>query len=221
MIDFSNINTISFNDSKRLKESFFRPPKKNNNRRHKRNKIIIIILSILTAIIIIKLFTLNFNIVIFPQYKNHYKQGFMNLLSNKHLSSIILVNPRLGSKITKNIILIEVPFNTKSGFSIILRDKTDFSNSRLVIVAKKPKYDFKIFTILRDTSFFSNADKPIEISTSLANNNNTYVEIPIDIDNNIGKNISIKRINQLRLMFYQKKTGSLPLLIKKIYLERR
>jgi len=221
MIDFSNINTISFNDSKRLKESFFRTPNNKNNRRRKRNKIIIIGTSVLIVIIAVISFILNFNIIIFPQYKNSYRRSSISLLDNKYISSIGLLNPRMGSKISRKAILIEVPFNTQSGFSITLRDKTDFSNSKLILVINNPGYDFKIFTVLRDTSFFSNADSPIEINTSLTDNTAPYLEIPIDIDNNIGKNISIKRINQLRFTFYQKKAGSLPLLIKRIYIERR
>jgi len=221
MIDFSNINTISFNDSKRLKESFFRSPNNKNNRRRKKNKIIIIGISVSIVIIAVIFFALNFNIVIFPQYKNTHRQNLINILNNKYVSSIRLLNPHFGSKISRKAILIEIPFNAQSGFSINLRDKTDFSNSKLILVVNNPGYDFKVSTVLRDTSFFSNADNPIEVNTSLAGNASSYLEIPIDIDNNTEKNISIKRINQLRFTFYQRKAGSLPLLIKRIYLERR
>jgi len=221
MIDFSNISTISFNDSKRLKESFFRSPDNKNGKRRKRNKIIVIGVSILIIVLVFTFLALNFNIVIFPQYKSIYKQKLLNILDNKYASSIRLINPHLGSKITNNVILVETPFNTKSGFSITFHDKTDFSNSKIILVIKKPEYNFKLHTILRDTNFFSNADNPIETNTSLANDNAPYTEIPIDIDNSINKNMSIKRINQLRFVFYQKKTGSLPLFIKGVYLKRR
>ena len=219
MSNFSN-NTISLNDSKRLKESFFNSTenKKNNNR--KRNKIIIATAIVLMIIVAAALFALkNFDIIILPQYKSIRSQKDINLLNNKYTSSINLLNARPGSKITKNGVLIEAPSGTKAGLSVTLRDKIDFSNSRLILVINNPEYNFRIFAVLRDTNFFSNADSPIEINASPSNSNTSYVEIPIDINNDI--NADIKRVNQLRLTFYQKKTYLLPLLIKKVYLERR
>ncbi len=221
MIDFSDINTMSLNDYKRLEKSFFRSPKKKNNKHHRTNKIIVISsVLVLVAAIIFMFIATHFNIIIIPEHKNTRSKA-INLIDSKHMSSIRLIAPHLSSKILKNTLLIDIPFNVKSGFSVTLKDKVDLYNSRIILVIKKFKGSIKLLTILRDTSFFSNASNPVEINVSPDNSGNSpYLEIPIDIDSKI-KSASINRINQIRFMFYQKDVSSLPLLIKDAYLEKR
>ncbi len=219
MIDFSNLNPISLDDSRRLEKTFFSSKEK----KPKRKKKIIAIGGVvfLCIAIFIAIFLLNFNILILPQYKNTLKASEISLLRDEAVSSIILINPQLGSKITKNALLIDVPFNTDTGFAVNLKDKIDISNSTLTLVAKNVKKRLNIHLTLRDNNFFSNAKNPLEKVVTNLKKDSAYIEIPITIKDVVEGNLNTKRITQLRFVFHQDETNSLPLLIKEIILRKR
>ncbi len=219
MIDFSNLNPISLDDSRRLEKTFFSPREK----KPKRKKKIIVIGGIvfLCIAVLTTFFVLNFNVLILPQYKNPLKDSEISLLKNELVSSITLINPQLGSKITKNTILIDVPFNADSGFAINLKDKIDISNSTITLVVKNVRKKFNIRLILRDNNFFSNAKSPLEKVVTSPEEDSAYIEIPITIKNIVDGTLNTKRITQLRFIFYQDEINSLPVLIKEIILRKR
>ena len=119
MIDFPNVSHISIDDSKRLEKSFFTPSGKKYNQNRKSKKLIALVVSLASVIVVLlALFLINFNIVILPQYKNAFKPETIDLLNKNITSAIRLINPQSASRVMKGIIYINVPFNTKTGFSI-------------------------------------------------------------------------------------------------------
>ncbi len=221
MIDFSNLNPISFKDSRRLEDAFFSPQKKKKEKRKKKKLVVIGSVFLLGGIFILIIFLLNFSIVILPQYKNISKEKEINLIKNNGLSSITLLSPQLGSKITKNIIFIDLPFNTHSGFAVNFKDKVNLYNSKIILVIKQISEPLKLSLILRDNNFLSNANKPLEITIKPSSHKTPYMEIPIEIEDTFEGNINIRKVNQLRFIFHQKKNNSTPLLIKEIVLKKR
>jgi len=223
MIDFPNISHISIDDSKRLEKSFFAPPGKKYNQNRKNKKFIALTVSLASVIaVLLAIFLINFNIVIIPQYKNNFKPETINLLNKNATSAIKLINPQSASRVMKGIIYINIPFNTKTGFSITLKDKMDMSNSRIILLIKRTRKEFRLDTILRDINFFSNSGKPLETKILKPNDRSPpYMKISIMINDKTKSTLNLKLINQLRFIFYQAKVDSLPLLIKDIRIEKR
>ena len=223
MIDFPNVSHISIDDSKRLEKSFFTPSGKKYNQNRKSKKLIALVVSLASVIVVLlALFLINFNIVILPQYKNAFKPETIDLLNKNITSAIRLINPQSASRVMKGIIYINVPFNTKTGFSITLKDKMDMSNSRVILLIKKTRKEFRLDTVLRDINFFSNSGNPLETKILKPNGRSfPYMKISVMINDKTKSTLNLRLITQLRFIFYQAKVDSLPLLIKDIRIEKR
>ena|GEM_PF-3033483 len=221
MIDFSRITSISTKDSKRLERSFFHSSKKQKYRGPKKKIILFFVSSLITVILLVTIFLINFNILILPQYKKYFGKKSLNLLDKSTLAYLRFLEPDINFKIDKSFIYLDVPFNKKNGVSLNFKDKMDLSNSKIILVVKKPQNDFRIYTILRDVNFFSNFHKPIEVQVKKTDLKSTYLEIPIEIEDNLAYNLNLLYINQIRFYFFQKKNESLSLLVKNIILQKR
>jgi len=223
MSNISDLNYLSAYDSRRLKKYFFSPSDKNNNgKRVKKERIIsaVILLVALGAIIIF--ISRNFNIVILPQYaRNIIKEKATDLIINKNLAALKLIKPEQGSKITKEVVFMNIPFDKKSGFSLNLKNKVNITDSRLILVVKNPHQDFELYTIMRDVSFFSNARNPIKLKISQYAKDLTYLEIPIEITRKASSNFNAAYTNQIRFVFRQNKKDFMPLFVKNVLLERK
>ncbi len=218
---FINANSLSFNDSKRLEKSFFSKPAQKSFKKSKtKNKIIIAIIPIVALSAAGIVFLMNFSIIIIPQHKKIPQNNIVDLLNNESVASPELINPHYASKITNNIAYIDLPFSTKSGFSLHLKNKLDISNSTINLVLRKPRNTLKLFLILRDTKFFSNSSKPLVIQISQNSEEKSYLTIPINFANNIDSNVSLFRINQIRFIFYQEEKKFFPLFVKNVFLEK-
>jgi len=219
MIDFASLKTISTDDSKRLETSFFRPPKKEKPHSEKKKKLIIIS-SAAIAVILVIIFLVNFKVLILPEHKKSYKAQTIQLLDKKNLSSLEFSEPRLFATITGGIIYFDVPFNTKTGFTVNLAKKIDLSNAQLVVLLKAPHNEITVDAILRDVNFFSNSRKPLRAVASNAREKETYVELGFDVQEDASPNLNLVHINQLRFYFSQKEVSSMPVIVKNIIVKK-
>lgn len=220
MADTSNSGYISVQDSKRLASSFFSLDIKKDNKLTQK-KVWIVTIGSLIGIAVLGAFLFNFNVVFIPKHNKISRNDSIMLFRNEIVENIIPINFVESSKIAKDIIYVDMPLDKKTGFSINFTDKVDLSNSKIVILAKRPYSAFSARLVLRDTNFFSNASIPIEVKVPECMEKSGFNEIPIDWESDSDFNFSLFRINQMRFVFSQKGEDFLPLLIKNIFIKKR
>lgn len=163
----------------------------------------------------------NFDIVILSNPNHIFGNDAIDLLSKEELATASIIAPAGNSKIAKKLILVDIPFDRKAGFSLNFKDKMDMSDSNVALVLKNPGQDFNIDVVLRDNRFFSNSLNPITLEVSGATETSEYIKVPINIEHSNISNINLLGISQLRFVFSQKKEDSLPVFVKNVLYEKR
>jgi len=215
---FVNINTINTQDTIRLKNSFLSQTIDNEIPKKTRKRFNPLWL-ILFFIGIITLFFTHFQITILPKYNSSVNQ--VSILKNKDISSIVLSDPWDNSRITDNLILLDIPKNTKSGVNINLKSSIDLNESRIILILKNPISALNLEVIARDQNYRSNARDPLRIDINPALNNINYLKVPVHYNQITYPQLNINNINQVRLVFSQNEKSSEPIIINDIILEKK
>ncbi|MBN3039138.1 MAG: hypothetical protein JW869_06985 [Candidatus Omnitrophica bacterium] len=218
-----NRTLLSSQDFRRLKESFFSSSPHQASPSHTNIKKKVIMTASLAFVVLLIGFAFfsNFDIVILSNPNHIFGNDAIDLLSKEELATASIIAPAGNSKIAKKLILVDIPFDRKAGFSLNFKDKMDMSDSNVALVLKNPGQDFNIDVVLRDNRFFSNSLNPITLEVSGATETSEYIKVPINIEHSNISNINLLGISQLRFVFSQKKEDSLPVFVKNVLYEKR
>ncbi len=216
---FAKNNTFQTQDTVRLKNSFFSQtidseiPKKTK----KKFNLLFLLLFVFVAIVLFVL--ANFQIAILP--KQNLNVSKTSLLKDAGNSSITLNDPWDNSRITKNVIFLDIPENTKSGVNINFKTPINLDTSRIVLILKNPLNTISLEVVARDQNYRSNARDPLKISVAPAVNKTNYIKVPVHYNKITFPRLKINTINQIRLIFSENKKGSEPIIINDIILEKK
>lgn len=214
-------NSLSDRDTLRIEKSFFSTPSvQKENKNYKKKRLVFILSSSFALSLIVVFLLYNFKIIILPRPSGLAQSKIVDLLTRNEPLELELFQPQGSSKIFKNIIYLDIPYMRKSGFSLNFKEKIDMRGTKLILLVKNPHPDLKMDVVLRDERFFSNARNPIKLEVPHQSKKSNYNKISIPLENQIDSQISLARIKQLRFIFQPQKVESLPILIKKIFLEK-
>jgi len=214
-------NSLSSGDFKRLQESFFSSADSTEESKKLSNKkLIFLLIGFVTLCAAIVVF-FRFDTFILSPYTHALKNGALDLLSESALAEAELIWPEGVSEIAEGEIRLAIPSGGKDGFSLTFADKMNLSGAKFALIVKNPETAFTIDLILRDSTFFSNAQDPLQIQVERFSKNKSFVEIPIEIDDSLAQSLNLWKINQLRFVFHQQEKKEFPVLVKNILFEKR
>ena len=203
-----DVNLIGYNiDLERIRETFFSPSKKRTQKKKKnffRKRLTFSLL--LTFIIILIFFLLNYDFIIIP---NKISKKTTTIIKNPYKAYIVDETRNIKFKRTRLPILLISPLNRKTTLYFEFENPINLKDKNLLIHLKKQTYPLKIYVIIRDDNFISNAFSPILIELD---SKKDYI-VPINFKNL--QDIELSKINQIRFIFYTLELQN-PIIGKKI-----
>jgi hypothetical protein len=216
-LDKKNSSPLFPSDIKRLEEAFLDFSPENKKDKKKRNTVLKYGGLLLLGAAIL-LFSLKYAIIIIPKIRHPES----NLLSNRLLESIRLINKDGKIQFSQGIIYLALPPKDREGFILNTKKSIDLEKNNLLInlnfLNDSEIGGLKIESIVRDEKYFSNTLNPLQTTIKIENKEkgNDFLEVPIDFKGASFLHMNLSEIRQIRLIFYNPKSKPLSLLIKEI-----
>jgi hypothetical protein len=208
-------------DSQRIREAFFdtpnQPPLKESPDIKKNPLLFTLFLPVAIMLILAVLFA-NYDIIVVKRKKVSGKPQSLSLINNHSLDRIASADLS-KTKLLKSAIFLYAGTSGGQGIKIDFMTPLDISGKTLTISLKNPGVSVKIFVVVKDTRFFSNALAPL-VTIARSENESGESRASIEFGNKSHiQNASLNKIRQIVLYFApQINEKEMGLLIKELSL---
>jgi len=208
-------------DSQRIKEAFFTPPARPPVKESpdiKKNPLLFTLFLPIAIMLILAVLFLNYDIIVVKHKKVSGRPQSLSLIDNRSLDHIAGAGLS-KAQLLKSAVYLDADASGGQGIKIDFNAPLDLREKILTISLKNPGVSVKIFTVVKDTRFFSNALAPlVTIAGSEFGAKESRATIEFGSDSHL-QNASLSKARQIVLYFApQINEKEMGLLIKELSL---
>ncbi len=220
-----NDSPLSTSDLKRLEEVFFSPPREKKDPVRSPKNLIISLTVVVLVLFLSLLFYFKYTVLIVPRIP----ASDQNLLSNNLLSSIVVTKDTTNMQFSQGVLYLSLKPSTIQEVTLNTREPIDLEKNNLFLHLSLIDPNFKNgdvtgTVIMKNSDFFSNAFRPVQVSLDdrfLSDPQNKYFIIPVHTSDTGDIQMNFSQITQVRIGFTNQKDKPVSLLVREINLAKK